>query len=142
MTFPGAAIISSLSTEYVLVPVNAVFDGEIFDPTGDTVQFAFTIGYGVKPSVWVQGYWDVNPVQGIWYNAKCLVGPSGTMLAAGTYTVWVKITADPEIPVRQSGTLVVQLKRSKKCHQDRYSAHSRQLIIFLICRMGRLLSAT
>jgi hypothetical protein len=110
VTFPGALVISSLSTEYVVVPVNAVDDGVVISPTSDPVQFAFTTGYGVKPSVWISGQWDPNPVQGIWYNAKCLIGPGpgGTVLAAGTYTVWIKVTGDPDIPVRQSGTLIIQ----------------------------------
>jgi hypothetical protein len=111
VTFPGTYVISSLSTEYVVVPVNAVFDGTLYDPTGDVVQFAFTVGYGVQPSVWYTGEWDTNPVQGYWYNAKVLVGPSSpVVLAQATYTVWVKITDDPEIPVRQVGTLTVQLR--------------------------------
>jgi hypothetical protein len=110
MTFPGALILSRLSTEYVLVPVNAIFNGAVFNPTADTVQFGFTTGYGSTPSTFVTGSWDSNAVQGSWYNAKCLVGPGagGTALTAGTYTVWVKITDNPEIPVKQSGTLIIQ----------------------------------
>lgn len=109
MTSPGAAIISRLSTEYVIVPVSAIFNGAVHNPTGDVIQFAFTTGYGITPVTWVNGVWDSNPVQSTWYNAKCLVGPGGSVtLASGTYTVWVKITDNPEIPVRQAGTLVIQ----------------------------------
>ena len=110
MTSPGAAIFSQLSTEYVVVPVNAMFDGVVVSPATDEVEFSFTMGYGVRPTVWTAGVWDINPVQGIWYNAKCLIGPGagGTALTAGTYTVWVKIIGSPEIPVRQSGTIVIQ----------------------------------
>lgn len=109
MTTPGTLVISRLSTEYVIVPVNAVVDGVTFNPTNDPVQFAFTMGYGVTPSIWITGAWEPNPVQGVWYNAKCLIGPgSSTVLTAGTYTVWIKITDDPEIPVRQSGTITIQ----------------------------------
>lgn len=110
MTFPGALIISQLSTEYVIVPVNAINDGETVNPTGNAVQFAFTSGYGASPNTWIAGLWDPNPVQGIWYNAKCLVGPGvgGTALTSGTYTVWVKVVGVPEIPVRQTGTLIIQ----------------------------------
>mgnify|MGYP001558342981 CR=1 FL=1 len=110
MTTPGAVVVSRLSTEFVIVPVNAVFDGQTFNPTQDLVQFAFTAGYGVIPSAWINGSWDVNPVQGIWYNAKCLIGPgsNATPLAPGTYTVWVRITDNPETPVRQAGTLIIQ----------------------------------
>lgn len=106
----GALILSRLSTEYVIVPVSEQVDNAIGNPTGDVVQFAFTSGYGIVPSVWYTGTWDTTLVQGIWYNAKCLVGPGtgGVSLTAGTYTVWVKIASDPEVPVRQSGTLVIQ----------------------------------
>ncbi len=111
MTTPGVAVISRLSTEYVIVPVNAVFDGVTANPTQDTVQFAFTMGYGVLPVTWIVGSWDVNPVQGIWYNAKCLVGSGagGVPLVPGTYTVWIRITDNPETPVRQAGSLIIQL---------------------------------
>lgn len=110
MTTPGAAVISRLSVEFIIVPVNAVFDGATFNPTGDIVQFAFTVGYGSQPQTWYVGSWDANPVQGIWYNAKILVGPSisAVTLAPGTYTVWVKITDNPEVPVRQAGSLIIQ----------------------------------
>ena len=109
MTTPGTTVFSRLSTEYVIVPVNAVVDGVTFNPTSDAVAFAFTIGYGVTPSVWYPGQWDPLPVQGVWYNAKILIGPSSSVvLAAGTYTVWVMITNLPQIPVRQAGTIVVQ----------------------------------
>lgn len=110
MTTPGTAVFSSLTTEYVIVPVNAVDDGVVISPTSDAVQFAFTIGYGIKPTVWYGASWDPNPVQGIWYNAKCLIGPSngGVVLIPGTYTVWVKVTSNPQIPVKQAGTIVVQ----------------------------------
>ena len=109
MTTPGAAVISRLSTEFVIVPVNAVFDGQTYNPTQDFVQFAFTIGYGVTPVTWYPGSWDVNAIQGIWYNAKCLVGgTNGVPLTPGTYTVWIKITDNPEVPVRQAGSLIVQ----------------------------------
>jgi hypothetical protein len=108
VTFPGAIVISQLSTEYVVVPINAVFDGVVQNPTASVVQFAFTVGYGVIPSVWITGSWEPNPVQAIWYNAKVLVGPGGTSLTPGTYTVWVKISDTPEAPVRQSGTLIIQ----------------------------------
>jgi hypothetical protein len=110
MTTPGASVISRLSVEFVIVPVNAVFDGVTYNPVQDTVQFAFTVGYGILPTVWYTGSWDVNAVQGIWYNAKILVGPSpsAVQLSPGTYTVWVKITDNPEVPVRQAGSLIIQ----------------------------------
>lgn len=108
-SFLGATVISRLSTEYVIVPVSEQVNDSIADPTGDVVEFAFTTGYGVTPSVWHTGNWDSTLIQGIWYNAKCLIGPSSSVnLAAGTYTVWIRVTSSPEVPVRQSGTLIIQ----------------------------------
>ncbi len=44
--------ISSLSKEYVRVPVSAREDGAIVDPTSDVVAMAFTppLGCGTKPA--------------------------------------------------------------------------------------------
>lgn len=110
MSYPGALVISSLSTEYVVVPVNAVYDGNPIDPVTNTVQFSFTTGYGIKPTIWNLGVWDPNPIQGIWYNAKCLIGPGpdAIPLEPGTYTVWIMINDDPEVPIKQTGTIVIQ----------------------------------
>jgi hypothetical protein len=106
---PYPSIISYLSEEPVTVPVSAVSNGTVYNPTGDVVQFAFTVGYGSTPVTWATATWEANPVQGYWYNAKCLVGaPSGTALASATYTVWVKITDISEVPVRQAGTITIQ----------------------------------
>jgi hypothetical protein len=34
------------------------------------------------------------------YIAQCLVGPDGGVtLATGTYTIWVKVTDNPQVPV-------------------------------------------
>jgi hypothetical protein len=110
VSFPGALVISSLSCQYVVVPVTAEDDGSVYNPTSDVVQFAFTAGYGVKPADedWLTGNWDSNPVQGIYYNAKILIGPGATVLAPGTYTAWIKVTDNPQIPVKQCGTVVIQ----------------------------------
>jgi hypothetical protein len=113
VSFPGALVISSLSCQYVVVPVTAEDNGSIYNPTSDVVQLAFTVGYGVKPgdSDWLAGEWDDNPVQGIYYNAKVLIGPGANVLAPGTYTSWIKITDNPQIPVKQCGTVIIQLSR-------------------------------
>jgi hypothetical protein len=107
-SFPS--VISRLSTEYVIVPVSFMDDGEVVNPTGYGVQIAFTSGYGVTPSAWVTGSWDPSPLQGIYYFAKVLVGPGagGTALTSATYTTWTKIQDGQEVPVTQTGTLVIQ----------------------------------
>jgi len=102
---------SHLSTEDVNIPVNALRAGVSYNPTADTVQFAFmpTPTQVPQNSDWVSGSWDSVPSNVLYpYTAKCLVGPAGTItLGIGTYIIYVKITDSPEIPVRIAGQLQV-----------------------------------
>ena len=101
--------ISHLSTEYVLIPIQATKSGSPYNPTSDTVQFAFMPNAVQQPvnADWVNGSWETVATNFIYpYNAKCLVGPSGaTVLTTGTYVIYVKITDSPEIPVLVGGQL-------------------------------------
>lgn len=103
--------INHLSTEYVLVPVTATKSGAPFNPTSDTVKFAFMPTPTQVPQVsdWVSGSWDTNSTNVIYpYSTKCLVGPGGTItLGIGTYTIYIQITDNPEIPVLIAGQLQV-----------------------------------
>jgi hypothetical protein len=101
------AEISSLSTEYVLIPVqfiDPVTGGQI-DPTGDVIVMAFTQG-SVDPvgGDWVSATWRSG---GPPYIAQTLVGPAGKVLAKGGWKVWAKITSNPELPVLRAGFLKV-----------------------------------
>ena len=100
-----------LSTQYVLVPVSATKAGAAYNPASDTVQFAFMPTATQVPQVsdWVAGSWDTVTSNLLYpYQAKCLVGPSGTTtLGIGTYVMYVKITDSPEIPVLIAGQLQV-----------------------------------
>lgn len=98
--------IPATSLEYVFVSVTATVNSAAYNPTVDSVQFAFP-ATGGQPATWYAGSWDSNPLPGTsTYTAKCLVGPGGTVqLTQGSYDVWVKITDNPEIPVRQVGLL-------------------------------------
>lgn len=102
---------SHLSTEYVLVPISATKNGAAYDPTGDTVQFAFMPTPTQVPQVsdWQTGTWDTTSGNPIYpYNAKCLVGPGGTItLGIGNYVIYVKITDSPEVPVLVGGYLQI-----------------------------------
>ncbi len=102
---------SHLSTLDYLVPVNATQSGAAYNPTADTVQFAFmpTPTQVPQNADWQTAGWDVNTSSLLYpYNAKCLVGPSGTItLGIATYIVYVKITDSPEIPVLIAGQLQV-----------------------------------
>ena len=103
--------ISQLSTEYVVIPVQATKSGAAYNPTGDTVQFAFMPTPTALPGVsdWVAGSWDTDTSNVIYpYSAKCLVGPSGVItLGTGTYVIYLKITDNPEIPVLVGGQLQI-----------------------------------
>ena len=102
---------SHLSLQYYFVPVNVTKLGIAYNPTGDTVQFAFapTPTYVPQNTDWVSGSWDTNQSSVLFpYSAKCLVGPSGTItLGIGTYVIYVKITDSPEVPVLIAGQLQV-----------------------------------
>ena len=59
---------SVLSTQYVQVPVTVTSPSGSYDPTGDTVQFAFTPAtYPVtEPSAWLSGSWATFPGPAYW----------------------------------------------------------------------------
>lgn len=99
------------SLEYVKVGITASQAGEPFDPTGDNVEMAFTLNEANPVSAdWNAAVWQVNTTTTpITYNACCLVGPAGTVqLAAGEWSVWVRVTDSPEVPqIPISGLLVV-----------------------------------
>jgi hypothetical protein len=99
-------VIAAVSTEYVNVPVQVTQNGEPYNPTADTVQFAFVAG-SAQPATWYTGSWQTT-VQGN-YLAQCLIGPqnSGVVLAPGTYTVWLQITTDTEVPIKPAGSLLI-----------------------------------
>jgi len=103
-------VLSSLSTEYVTVPMSVTKDGVPYNPTSDPVQFAFVTGTSTPPQTgsWVAGEWDTLPGPIYPYQAKCLIGPAGTItLAPGTYIRWVKVTDNPEVPVLQAGQVII-----------------------------------
>lgn len=101
--------LSVLSTKYVDVIVTA---GGI-NPTSDVVKFAFmpVPGGGTSsnpgPADWHTGGWT-TPSPGV-YVAQCLVGPAtgGVALTVGTYTIWLQIVDNPEVPVDPIGTLQI-----------------------------------
>ncbi len=101
---------SVLSTQFFPVQISSVVSGAPYDPTNDTVQFAF-VAKGVEPGSgdWNVGQWDDS--SGPYYTAKVLVGPlnGGVSLGVGNYVAWCKITDNPEVPVIKVGTLEIQV---------------------------------
>ena len=102
---------SHLSLKYYVVPVAATAAGQPVNPTGDPVQFAFmpTATQVPQPADLVMGSWDANPSSILYpYNAKCLVGPGGTItLGIGTYIVYQKTVDNPQIPFDIVGQLQI-----------------------------------
>jgi hypothetical protein len=107
---PRIPELSTASLEYVQVAISAEEAGTAVDPTADTVQMAFIAGATAPVTGdWKTASWTTDPTTyPPTYRAQCLVGPSGTVtLAAGTWTVWVKVTDSPEIPVKRAGQIKV-----------------------------------
>ena len=102
---------SHLSTQYYLIPVAATKAGASYNPTGDTVQFAFMPTPTQVPGGgdWVTGSWSTSAASVLYpYIAQCLIGPSGTTtLGIGNYVVYVKVTDSPEIPALIAGYLQI-----------------------------------
>lgn len=104
--------LSVLTSETVRFPVSADADGLPYDPTGATVEMAFTDRDTADPAPgdWTAGSWDVTLIGS--YVAGCLVGPTGKVLAPGVWRCWVRITdtgpgGSGETVVRQAGELIV-----------------------------------
>ena len=102
---------SHLSLKYYIVPVAATRAGVPVNPSADPVQFCFmpTPTQVPQPSDLVTGSWEANPSSILFpYNAKCLVGPGGTItLGIGTYVAYQKTTDNPEIPFDIVGYLQI-----------------------------------
>lgn len=79
------------------------------DPTGLTVAFAFTLTDTAVGAQWYTGSWDGPAVlqdDGSYRAvAQCLIGPNGgeVELSTGAYVVWVRISDNPEVPVKRAG---------------------------------------
>ena len=100
---------SVLSREFVSVAITATAAGSPVNPTSDAVEFAFTApATDPAPGDWKTGSWDGTEPRppGSAYIAHCLVGPGGTVeLPVGRYTMWVRVTDNPEVPVIPFGLL-------------------------------------
>ncbi|GAC1397688.1 MAG: hypothetical protein NVSMB60_07970 [Mycobacterium sp.] len=97
---------SAQTTEYVHVSVSAVFAGVTINPTTDVVSMAFTVpGTGPVSADWKAASWlvDTSVTPNVYY-ARALIGPSGGVitLTAAVWDVWLRITDNPEAPVRRA----------------------------------------
>lgn len=80
------------------------------DITGKVIEVALPVT-NVAPSTWQPAeVVSVTPGTGSKYTAKyrVLIGPTGAFtLTAGTYDWTVRLTDDPEIPVRKVDQLII-----------------------------------
>jgi len=101
---------SSLSTEYVRVPVSASVDGAPINPISDVVTMAFPVA-GNTPTTWYSASWETdNTTTPPTLYVKCLVGPSPglvTLTPNTLFDVYTKIVDNPESPARNTGGLWV-----------------------------------
>lgn len=101
---------SSLSLEFVKVPVTQTTGGVAVDLTQFDVEMAFVAEDAESPEPqagdWKAASWEVA---GSKFLARCLVGPGGAaVLTDGEYEIWVRVTTDPEIPIKRVGSLVIE----------------------------------
>jgi hypothetical protein len=98
--------LSSLSRQYVPVVIT-IRDG---DPTSSPVSMAFTINEADPVDAdWQAASWSdqSGPLPGD-YVALCLIGPGGTIaLPKGEYSIFAKVTSNPEVPVIPCGMLTL-----------------------------------
>lgn len=97
---------SQLSCQNLYVPVSATVAGASYNPTSDTVQMAFMPQATQVPqnADWKTSTWTTSAVNVLYpYSATCLIGPGGTVtLGVGTYVIYVKVAASPEVVVDQA----------------------------------------
>jgi hypothetical protein len=88
--------ISVLSLEYLHVPLSIDVQGADFEIGFTEYEFR-----DIGPTTWYEAEYENGA-------ARVLVGPDGGVeLPVGVYMVWVRVTANPEIPVRQAGRIVI-----------------------------------
>lgn len=97
--------------EYVFFPVKATDQaGTAIDISADAVHVAFT-DPGTEPTAWQAAAWEAGgPVDGF-YRAYVLVGGAGSgadvELADGIWQAWLRVTDNPERPVRPVGQVKI-----------------------------------
>lgn len=106
----GPSVIAAASLEYVRVRLDAEEAGVQVDPTSLTVSMAFMVSGSPVSGDLKTASWEVDETtRPTTYYARCLVGPGGAVaLKPGIYTVWVKVTDSPEVPLIPAGPLKVR----------------------------------
>lgn len=93
------------------VLVKARVRAEIGDPTAFPVRVQFVTSGHPLPDGWIAATWERFPdpiTGGPAYRAQVLVGPGGdVVLPIGVYTMYVEVTATPEIPNLVAGQIQI-----------------------------------
>jgi hypothetical protein len=89
--------ISVLSLEYLRVPttIGGASAGSLTYEIGFT-EYEYR---DYEPSMWHEATYADGA-------ARVLVGPGALEFPPGDYMVWLRVTANPEVPVRQAGRVV------------------------------------
>ena len=93
---PMSARIPAGSVEYLTVAVTAP---DPIDPAWSPAVAIVAAG-SPEPTAFTAATWDGSAI-------RFLVGSAPFDLPAGTYDVWIRVTASPEVPVRRAGLLVI-----------------------------------
>lgn len=106
-------VIAADSKQYIIVPIEGQDDNGSLDPTSYPVEFAF-LGQDATPdgdTTWYAGTWFTESQTYLpdIYKAKVLIGPDGGVvtLAAGSWSVWVRVTHPVEVPVEKADTILI-----------------------------------
>ena len=98
------------SKEYIRVSVCATKSGVAYDPTSDAVNFAFTDAEDADHpgalSTWYAGDWET--VAGVHYAQLLVNNTNGWAPTHGDYAAFIKITDNPETPVKYVGIVKVR----------------------------------
>ncbi len=92
-----------LACDQLLAPIAIAY--ETYGTLNNAKSNAILVCHALTGDQYVASEHPVTKKPGWW---ETLVGPGNTVLAAGTWTVWVKVTDSPEIPVLQApGVLTI-----------------------------------
>lgn len=96
------------STQRIGWMARATVAGATVDPTSATVEYAFTTGPDPATGDWKPGTWETIPGPPRQYAARILIGPNQVAdPGRGFWIVWVRVTDNPETPIRAIGTLTI-----------------------------------
>lgn len=104
-------IIAAASVEYLRVAVSAKEAGVVVNPTTDAVAMAVKTSGTPSGGDWKTAAWETDATTDPdTYYARVLVGTGtdvGALTAGDTYSVWVRVSDSPEVPIKHAGYIQV-----------------------------------